>query len=318
MTNTARTHYMLNWKLLTIGVATSFALTYTATSAKAQRVLGVDVSYWNRGSSSGSSDGISQAAWNTAFNTADQNGNTRVFAQIRSSRGGTTGVNPGSGTPGNPSTPGTLSERYDDPDYARNITRAANAGFIAGPYHFVRPELAGNTGADEANHFIEAAGAWMRPGYMMPMYDLESGQSLGGNALAQFSIDFSNRLYEVMGIRPSMYINGSYSSTLQGASLSLREQLAKPSSNTPSMVGPAYPMLWDARYSDNANSAANYAIPVQTGSPEDDLHDEFLLLRAVGRLRQRGSMGYVAIRKRAIDSGLQHSRCNGRRKCLAR
>src|SRR6185295_20263056 len=125
---------------------------------KAQRVLGVDISYWNRGSSSGSSDGISQSAWNTAYNTPDVNGNTRKFAQIRATRGGTTGVNPGSGTPGNPSTPSTLSERYDDPDYFRNITRATNAGFIAGPYHFGRPEL-GNSGTDEANHFIEAAGA---------------------------------------------------------------------------------------------------------------------------------------------------------------
>lgn len=34
------------------------------------------------------------------------------------------------------------------------------------------------------------------------------------------------------------------------------------------MVSPAYPMLWDARYSDNTSSAANYAIPVQTGSPK--------------------------------------------------
>ena len=89
---------------------------------------------------------------------------------------------------------------------------------IAGAYHYGRPDVAGNTGTDEANHFIEAAGPWLRPGYMMPMYDMEAGQSLGGNAIAQFAVDFSNRLYAVTGIRPSMYINGSYSGTLQGAS----------------------------------------------------------------------------------------------------
>ncbi len=268
MKHTKKLHYCLNRKWPIACATLVAALICAAKIAHAQRVLGVDISYWNRGSSSGSSNGISQAAWNTAFNTPDQNGNTRVFAQIRSSRGGTTGVNPSSGTPGNPSTPSTLSERYDDPDFARNITRAANAGFITGPYHFVRPDVAGNTGADEANHFIQAAGAWMRPGYLMPMYDLEAGQSLGGNALAQYSIDFSNRLYEVMGIRPSMYINGSYSSTLQSASAALRDQLAKPSVNGPSMVGPAFPMLWNARYSANGSSADNYAIPVQTGSPK--------------------------------------------------
>src|SRR6476619_7137330 len=136
MTNKKHTSMRLNWKLLVISVAAPLVVACAALPAKAQRVLGADISYWNRGSSSGSSDGISQAAWNTAYNTPDQNGNTRVFAQIRSSRGGTTGTNVSSGTPGNPSTPSTLSERYDDPDYARNITRAANSGFIAGPYHF--------------------------------------------------------------------------------------------------------------------------------------------------------------------------------------
>ena len=232
--------------------------------AQAQRVLGADISYWNRGSSSASSDGISQSAWNTAFSDA---GGARKFVQIRASRGGTTGQGQTSGTPGGGSAE-TLSRRYDDPDFARNITRAANAGMIAGPYHFGRPDVVGNTGTDEANHFLEAASAWMRPGYMMPMYDMEAGQSLGGDALAQFAIDFSNRLYNVMGIRPSMYINGSYSGTLSLASASLRNQLAQPNANSPSMVGPAYPMLWNARYSDNSSSEANYAIPVQTGSPK--------------------------------------------------
>jgi len=99
---------MKNWKLLAVGLAVVMMFANTK-SADGQRVLGVDISYWNRGSSSGSSDGISQAAWNTAFTTPDQNGNTRVFAQIRSSRGGTTGTDVSSGTPGNPSTPSTLS-----------------------------------------------------------------------------------------------------------------------------------------------------------------------------------------------------------------
>jgi autotransporter-associated beta strand protein len=266
MKNRKQNCISLKWKSLAAGAA--LALACATAPAQAQRVLGVDISYWNRGSSSGTSDGISQSAWNTAFTIPDVNGNTRQFVVIRATRGGTTGTNVSSGTPGNPSTPTTLSERYDDPDFARNITRAANAGMIAGAYHFGRPDVAGNTGTDEANHFLEAAGAWMRPGYMMPMYDMEAGQSLGGDPLAQFAVDFSNRIYNVMGIRPSMYINGSYSSTLQSASAALRSQLAQPGANTPSMVSPAYPMLWDARYSDNSSSAANYAIPVQTGSPK--------------------------------------------------
>ena len=28
-----------------------------------------------------------------------------------------------------------------------------------------------NDGTDEADHFIESAGAWMRPGYLLPVFD---------------------------------------------------------------------------------------------------------------------------------------------------
>jgi autotransporter-associated beta strand protein len=69
-----------------------------------------------------------------------------------------------------------------------------------------------------------------------------------------------------MRIRPCIYINGSYSSTFQLASQARRDLLAKPVGLQPSAIGPTYPMLWDARYSDNT---ANYTnIPVQTGSPK--------------------------------------------------
>jgi autotransporter-associated beta strand protein len=249
------------WKLLAIVAAVPPLLACIAAPVRAQRALGADISYWNRGSSSGSSDGISQANWNTAFASG------RVFVQVRSSRGGTTGTDASSGTPGNPGTPSTLSERYDDPDFARNITRAANAGMIAGSYHFGRPGIAGNTGTDEANHYLEAASAWMRPGYLMPMYDLEENAA-SANALAQFAVDFSNQIYNTMRIRPMMYINGNYSNILSGASQSLRDQLAKPATLTPSMVGPAYPVLFDARYSGSPQVDPN-TIPIQTGNPKD-------------------------------------------------
>lgn len=183
---------------------------------------------------------------------------------IRATRGGTTGLGQTSGTPGNP-TQETLSRRYDDPRFIQNITRATSAGMIAGAYHFGRPDVAGNTGTDEATHFIQMAGIFMRPGYMLPTYDMEAGSAIGGNALAQFAIDFSDKIYSQLQVRPAIYINGNYSNILQGATQARRDLLAKPTSATPSVVGPAYPMLWDARYSDNNNPTT---IPVQTGSPK--------------------------------------------------
>jgi autotransporter-associated beta strand protein len=225
-----------------------------------QRVLGTDISYWN--------SAISQANWDTAYSTGN-----RKFAQLRATRGGTTGLDQVSGTPGGGSVT-NLSRRYDDPRFVQNLIRATASGLHVGPYHFGRPEIiaatpnsdgsiAGvdNNGTDEANHFIQMAGAWMRPGYVMPMYDMEAGQGRGGDTLAQFAIDFSARIYAVMQIRPCIYINGSYSSTLQGATQARRDALAKPATYTPSVVGPAYPMLWDAYYTT--------ALDLQTANPHD-------------------------------------------------
>ncbi len=220
-----------------------------------ERVLGTDVSYWNCGTSA---TGISQANWNTAYSVGN-----RQFVFIRATRGGTTGLGQTSGTPSPHQSLETLSRRYDDPRFIQNITRATAAGMLAGPYHFARPDVEGNTGTDEADHFVQMAGPWMRPGYLMPVFDQEAGA--GADALVQFALDFSQRVYELTRIRPAMYINGNYSSIFQSATLARRNALAQPAAYSPSVVGPAYPMLWNARYSDNDNPNS---IPVQTGSPK--------------------------------------------------
>jgi autotransporter-associated beta strand protein len=220
----------------------------THSLAQPVRVLGVDISYWNCGSS-----GISQANWTTGYATGN-----RQFAQIRSTRGGTTGVDQAQGTPGG-GTLATLSHRYDDSRFIQNITRATAAGMVAGPYHFARPDVAGNTGTDEADHFIQMAGAFMRPGYVMPMYDMEAGGA--SDAQAQFAIDFSDRIYAVTQIRPCIYVGGSYCSSLQGTTTAHRNSLAQPAAYTPSVVGPAYPMLWNPRYATTYN--------LQTDNPKD-------------------------------------------------
>jgi GH25 family lysozyme M1 (1,4-beta-N-acetylmuramidase) len=215
------------------------------------RVLGLDVSAWQ--------SSISQTTWNNIHNVND-----RDFVFIRSSRGGTTGYynqNDASNNQGK----NTLSQRYDDPYFVQNITRATNAGMLAGAYHFARPDIIestqnsggiANSGADEADHFIQMAGAWMRPGYLLPVLDLEAGDSLRtSNQLAQFSIDFANRIYDQMGIRPAVYTNGNYANILQDASSSLRGQLLT-----------AIPTLWSARWPNQSNPNA---IPIQTGHPKD-------------------------------------------------
>src|SRR3954465_1253571 len=207
-----------------------------ATPVVAQRLLGLDVSAHQKE--------ITTTEWATLKRPTDQQvggvfGDGRDFVIIRSSRGGTTGEDHRQGGyPSNNNTFFNLSERYDDPYFVQNITRATNAGLFAGTYHFARLDVVvgtvnsdgstvtvANTGTDEADHFIQMAGPFMRPGYLAPMYDFEAGQSQrSADQMAQFSIDFSNRIYAVMGVRPGIYSNGSYAGTLQSASVALRDQ----------------------------------------------------------------------------------------------
>src|SRR3972149_1394725 len=156
-----------------IVAAVWIALACAGAPAVAQRALGLDISAWQ--------GNISQTTWNNIHNVND-----RDFVFIRSSRGGTTGYYNQS-DPDNSDGLNTLSQRYDDPYFVQNITRATNAGMFAGPYHFGRMDIVAstpyaggiaNTGTDEANHFIEMAGAWMRPGDLPPGFGLGAGNTV--------------------------------------------------------------------------------------------------------------------------------------------
>ena len=230
------------------------------------RVLGLDVSAWQ--------GNISQTTWNN-IRTVEN----RQFVFLRASRGGTTGVDQQAGGYPQGSTLQTLSQRYDDPYFVQNMNRATTAGMFAGSYHFSRPDIiAGtsnsngiaNTGIDEANHFIQMAGAFMRPGYLPPVHDLEAGDgSRTDTEMAQFALDFSNRIYDVMKIRPAIYLNGNYAQfVLGGATASQRSQLAQQSTNPPNLAGPAYPQLWSARW---PNQTDPDSIPIQTAHPSDSV-----------------------------------------------
>ena len=236
--------------------------------AQQLRSLGIDVSTYQ--------GNISTTNWATLKRETNQQvlgvfGDGRDFVMIRATRGGTTGEDHRQG--GYPSGNNTLtnaSRRYDDPYYVQNINLATAAGLFAGSYHFARPEIiAGtpnsdgttvtiaNTGTDEANHMLQMAGPWMRPGYLLPVLDLESGDGIRtDNQVAQFCVDFSDRIYAVMGIRPAIYINGNYSANV----------LQTATSPTPAQIVAAFPVLWDARYPNQTNVPA---IDVQNGSPKD-------------------------------------------------
>jgi len=220
-----------------------------------QRSLGLDISAWQGNWTS--------TMWNTVKRSPTLRvngvaGDGRDFVYLRSSRGGTTGFYNQS-DPNNNNGLNTLSQRYNDQYFAQNITRATSAGLFAGSYHFSRPDIVTNTGADEADHFMQMAGAWMRPGYLMPVHDLETGDTVRtDDQMAQFTMDFSNRVFAVMGIRPAIYLNGNYANNvIGGASSTLRTQVVS-----------THPQLWIARWPNEANPAA---IDVQNTNPNASL-----------------------------------------------
>jgi autotransporter-associated beta strand protein len=229
--------------LAATSVAWALLLVTSATTSAQTRLTGLDVS-WYQGN-------LSQANWDTIHNV-----DGRDFTFIRASRGGTTGTY-------SPSVPAnnTLARRYDDPYFVQNITYATNAGMYAGPYHFGRMDITqdspnadgiANDGTDEADHFIEAAGAFMRPGYLLPVFDFEAGSGIRTpSELAQFAIDFSDRIYEVKGIRPAVYIGGNYAQPMNNIDESA-ELVA------------AYPTLWTPRWPNQANPNA---VDIQNSSP---------------------------------------------------
>ena len=237
----------------------------TTGSASGQRVLGIDISAHQGNILALPTANPADSNWAT-LHTVDNRG----FAFIRSSRGGTTGYDHRqggypAGSPGPDNNDAfTLSQRYDDPYFVQNMNLATAEGLYAGPYHRSRADIIettanangiANTGTDDATHFIQMAGAFMRPGYMVPVLDFEDGDTFRSDVdMAQFALDFSNRIYEVLQIRPAIYTNGNYAQNiLAGGTLAQRNALAQPASNTPSVVSPAFPTLWSARWPNQTN-----------------------------------------------------------------
>ena len=230
-------------RFVTIALAAACAAVVES-PARAQRAVGIDVSAWQ-----------GTINWPTVAAPVAQGGGGKQFAFIRATRGGTTGFYNQS-DPNNTQGLNTLSQRYDDPFFVSNITQATANGLFAGPYHFARPDIIettlnsngiANTGWDEANHFLEIAGPYMKPGYLLPVFDLEAGQSeRTSSQLSAFAVEFSNRIFEVKGVRPLIYINQNYANYVN------------------STVPAAFPNLWIARWPNQSNPDA---IDIQNGDP---------------------------------------------------
>lgn len=210
-------------------------------SSAQTRAIGIDVSDWQNQTSTGL-----PIDWARVHQPVAQGGGGKDFAFIRSTRGGTTG------TYNEHTREGTLSHRYDDFAFTYNITNAKAVGMLAGPYHFGRADLLANTGIDEANHMLEIAGPYMKPGYLRLVFDLEAGNTQRSTTdLTNFALDFANRIYEVKGIYPLVYINSSYANDEVDSRITIMD-------------------LWIARWPNQGNPSAidiNGDPPAASGYP---------------------------------------------------
>jgi len=213
-----------------------------ADAASAQRVKGLDTSSVASGTS-----GPSQALWNSAYSQGYE------FAFVRSSRGGTTAA----------------AGLFDDPAVFNNLTRATAAGMLAGTYHYTRPDLTGHTGADEAIHYMNYTGSYMKPGYLLPVVDVEAllGGAQNPAGLTAFISEMITTIEAQKGITPLVYMNTSYSNDQLQKSLAFTgstprtyQWLARPGSdgltgNPPVPTGYPNPYgMWDPAYTTKTNS----------------------------------------------------------------
>ncbi len=158
----------------------------SAAPASAQRVFGLDTS-------SAANTDVTQAQWNAAYTTGGLGVSSYQFAIVRSNHG----IPPGAGS-------------TDDTIFYNNMLRGAKAGLLMGSYNYIQADL--NTAVVEANHYLARAGMYMKPGYLLPVDDLEGAGSatLSTAALTQWNLDYINTIYAATGVNPIVYTNSSF------------------------------------------------------------------------------------------------------------
>jgi autotransporter-associated beta strand protein len=254
-------------------LSTVLAVVEVSTCAAAN-TQGLDLSSWQ--------GNVSQTTWN-----AIKNSQGKQFGFARASRGATFGPVVPAGE-----NDGDGYNRFDDPQFVNNITRGTAAGLLMGPYHFNRAEINTGVGAgiDEANHFMETgtqqpaglspqyAGNFMRPGYLLPVFDLERGNGLSQAALTTWANEFINTIYNAKGFYPIVYTSSSYNNDEVAASVAwfnvdtgvgphtgvkTYQWLARPAGDivngqpVASTSGTGYPNpygVWDANFNTRTNS----------------------------------------------------------------
>ena len=95
-----------------------------------------------------------------------------------------------------------------DPWFTINAVNGRAAGVLVGFYHFARP--LDNNPITEARHFVKTAAPYLIQGNLLPVLDLESGESLGRSALSMWAKDWLGEVQRLTQLRPIIYINRNF------------------------------------------------------------------------------------------------------------
>ncbi len=107
----------------------------------------------------------------------------------------------------------TEGTTYVDPEFTTNMQNGKAAGLYMGAYHFARPSS--NSPEAEADHFVNVAGPYIKNGYLRPVLDLETGTSLGWSGLSDWANRWMQRVLQLTGVEPILYVSTYYASNLQ-------------------------------------------------------------------------------------------------------
>ena len=147
--------------------------------------------------------GIDVSHWQGNINWSDVASDGQVYAWAKASEGMT----------------------YQDPQFTANMSNGIDAGVIMGAYHFARPD--NNLAIQDAENFLNTAGAYIGAGFLPPVLDLENpysgGQSIdllslfSSSELSSWVMEWSNTVELQTGIAPIIYVNGNYANYLNAS-----------------------------------------------------------------------------------------------------
>ena len=93
---------------------------------------------------------------------------------------------------------------WTDPTFYTNMDTGYRAGLFMGAYHYARPDL-NRDATVEASYFVRVAGRYLTRGYLRPVLDLETGESLGKEGLSNWVHIWMTTVKNLTGVEPIFY-----------------------------------------------------------------------------------------------------------------